>query len=98
MNHEIALGLANNTLKDLRRLSYEECRDMIDRGSRTTQVIGADGKPYQVQTEAFWDSKKNGPIRVVVAVDDGGLAAFKPLTRDFIIAPNGLFVGETGIS
>jgi hypothetical protein len=96
VNHEIALGIANNALKDLRKLSYEECRDMIQLGSKTMEIVGSDGKRYQVQTEAFWDSKKNGPIRVMVLVDDGGLAAFKPLARDFIIAPDGSFVGETG--
>jgi len=69
---------------------------MMKRGPKTIEVGGSDGKRYQVQTEAFWDSKKNGPIRVIVLVDDGGLAAFKPLARAFIIAPDGSFVGETG--
>jgi len=27
-------------------------------------------------------------------IDDGGLRAFMPLCDDFIIAPNGRFVGE----
>jgi hypothetical protein len=30
---------------------------------------------------------------VVVAVDDGGLSAFKPMCDDFIVAPDGSFVG-----
>ena len=30
----------------------------------------------------------------MVHVDDGGLRAFVPLTEDFIMAPDGSFIGE----
>ncbi len=95
MNREIALEIANNVLQDLCKLSYQECREMMERGPKTIEVAGSDDKRYQVATEAFWDDEKNGPIRVMVLVDDGGLAAFKPLPRDFIIAPDGSFIGES---
>lgn len=97
MNREIALEIANNVLQDPRKLSYEKFREMMERGSETTEVVGSDSKRYQVATEAFWDGKtgkKNGHIRVVVLVDNGGLAAFQPLALDFIIAPDGSFIGE----
>jgi len=42
----------------------------------------------------FWDSKKGGDIRVMVAADDGGLRSFIPQTYDFIMAPDGSFIGE----
>jgi hypothetical protein len=31
---------------------------------------------------------------VIVNVDDGGFRAFVPLTADFIVGPDGSFVGE----
>ena len=61
----------------------------------TNSVVGEDGKTYQLETQVFWDSKKGGDIRVMVAADDGGFSAFKPLTYDFIMAPDGSFVGES---
>jgi len=39
-------------------------------------------------------SPTRGDVRVLVAVDDGGMYAFKPLTDSFILAPDGSFVGE----
>jgi hypothetical protein len=30
----------------------------------------------------------------MVSADDGGLSAFKPLSGDFIISPDGCFIGE----
>jgi hypothetical protein len=52
------------------------------------------GTPYQVEAEAFWDSTKEGDLRVIVKVDDVGWRAFVPLSEDFILAPDGSFVGE----
>jgi hypothetical protein len=53
------------------------------------------GSEYHVELEAFWDDRKSGNLRVTVLVDDGALRAFvKPLSRDFIVAPDGSFTGE----
>jgi len=93
MNREAALAEAEKILQSLRKLSYRECRKLMEQRSTKT-VQGPDGKTYQLETQAFWDSKKNGNIRVMVLVDDGGISAFKPLTRSFIISPDGTFVGE----
>lgn len=49
---------------------------------------------YQLESEVLWDGNAGGDIRVLVAVDGGGVSAFKPLTGDFILAPDGSFVGE----
>jgi hypothetical protein len=94
MNREIALDIANRALQQLRKLSYQDCLALMKQRSQTTVAIGSDGKQYQVETQTFWDSKKSANIRVMVSVDDGGLRAFRPLTRAFIIAPDGSFVGE----
>jgi hypothetical protein len=48
-----------------------------------------------VEVLALWDEgRPGGNLRVMVSIDDGGWRAFKPLTEDFIIAPDGSFVGE----
>jgi len=45
--------------------------------------------------QAFWDSPRQpGNLRVIVAIDDGGWRAFRPLSADFIVASDGSFVGE----
>ena len=46
----------------------------------------------------MWDGKTNGNVRILVAVSAGGLRDFVPLCRDFIIAPDGSFVGESSES
>ena len=42
----------------------------------------------------MWDRGKEGDLRVLVMIDDGGWHAHGPLVEDFIIAPDGSFVGE----
>ena len=60
----------------------------------TCEVTAESGTTYQLESQVLWDGKAGGDIRVLVAVDDGGVSAFKPLTDDFILAPDGSFVGE----
>ena len=43
---------------------------------------------------AFWDDKPNGVLRVRAALDDGGIRAYVPMIEDFLITPDGRFVGE----
>jgi hypothetical protein len=95
-------------IEELRRRSYAELRSRIPRvrrrilfielvdepESETHEVTGQSGTVYQVQTEVFWDGKPERDIRVTAMIDDGGAAALKPMADDFIIAPDGSFVGE----
>jgi hypothetical protein len=93
MNHEIASTLRDETLMRLRTSSYADLLKYIDKPV-STLLNGADGKKYQIETQVFWDMKKSGNIRVMVSVDDGGLTSFKPLSGDFIISPDGSFIGD----
>jgi hypothetical protein len=88
-----AAELADAFLAELRKLSYGQCRELM-RGAPAKEVVGSGGKTYQLRAEAFWDSKPDRNIRVSVTASWGGLSDFKPLLRDFIIAPDGSFVGE----
>ena len=94
MNHEVAYSLIDDWIKELRQRTYFELVALIGH-PQTKEAIGSDGKRYQLEAEVFWDDKKGGDIRIMVAADDGGWSAFKPLTHDFIMAPDGSFVGES---
>jgi hypothetical protein len=89
-----ARAVAVTTLEALRTLTWAELRDRYLDRPETVEVLGASGTSYQVETFAMWDGKRDANLRVIVAIDDGGLRAFKPLTKGFIIAPDGSFVGE----
>jgi hypothetical protein len=54
--------------------------------------VGEDGKTYQLEIQAFWDSKKDADVRLMVAADDGGWRALTPLTGDFIMRSDGSLV------
>ncbi len=78
---------------ELRKQSYEELRGFL-RDPHMREASGAGGATYQVEVQVFWDDRQETNLRVMVSIDDGGLSAFKPLSDDFIIAPDGSFVGE----
>ncbi len=73
---------------------YAELAALVDVELETRVVAGASGERYQVQVQVFWDARPGGDVRVMAAIDDGGLRAFVPLTASFILAPDGSFVGE----
>ena len=93
MSREIARAIAEERLKELRKLSYRELVKWVGQVS-CDRINGPDGEEYQVETEARWDSKTGGDIRVIVAVDGPGASAFMPLTADFIMSADGSFIGE----
>ncbi len=79
---------------DLRREPYGKlvARYLHESDERT--VVVESGVQYQVEVQAFWDGRQPGNLRVIIAIDDGGLRAFSPLSTDFIVASDGSFVGE----
>jgi hypothetical protein len=108
MNKREAKHLLAREMAALRQLSYEELRSRIPPTPRRVlfvevvnepqvesyQVTGESGTLYQVATQVFWDGKSGEDIRVMGSIDDGGLSSFKPMTDDFIMAPDGRFVDE----
>ena len=63
--------------------------------SDVRKVVAESGVQYQVEVQAFWDDPHQPRnLRVMIAVDDGGWRAFSPLSKDFVVAPDGSFVGE----
>lgn len=89
-----ARAIAAAKVQELRELPWAELRDRYLGRSETVEVRGASDVTYQLEILAVWDAGENGDLRVLVAVDDSGWRAFSPLTEDFIVAPDGSFVGE----
>lgn len=81
----------------LRARGYEElCRRYLDTVEGFDQ-LGPSGVTYQFEVQGLWDAGKRHPgdLRILVSIDDGrGWRAFAPLVDDFIISPDGSFVGE----
>ena len=93
MDRREAKAIVGAELQKYRSQSYEELlrlRSSVEDYS----VVGPSGTRYGIEVQAFWDSGRPGNLRVRAAIDDGGISAFLPLCRDFIISPDGGFVGE----
>jgi len=86
--------LALHHLNLRRGRTYRELLALCDRPERF-EARGPSGKIYSVEIEAYPDDGRRGDLRVIAAVDDGSLmASLSPLCEDFIVRPDGSFVGE----
>jgi hypothetical protein len=79
-------------LAELRGRSYTDLLGFME--PEGLGVAGPSRTIYQLEVQAFWDDKRSRHLRVLVSSDDGGWSAFAPLCDDFIIAPDGSFIGE----
>ena len=93
MNKDEAKKVLNTLLARYKAKTYSELQYLLNEQD-TSEVIAESGTKYQLEIQAVWDDKKDGNLRVKGAIDDGGLRAFIPLTNDFIITPNGEFIGK----
>lgn len=89
-----AAVVADRYLHSLRDKPYDELTR--DPSTPTTiELTGPSGAAYQAEVMAVLDdARHNRHLRVIVMVDHGGWSAYRPVSRDFIIAPDGEFVGE----
>lgn len=93
MNIYKAKTILADHLRVYRRRSYVELLPLL-RGPETSEFASTGGETYQLEFQAFWDDRKGGNLRVIGSIDDGGFRVFVPLSDDFIVAPDGSFVGE----
>ena len=93
MNKGEAIAILERQLERYRGRRYGELLRLLDE-SQYLEVTGRSGTCYQVKIYAFWDDERLAHLLVIGSIDDGGWRAFAPLTRDFIVAPDGSFVGE----
>ena len=87
MNREEALSLLDAHLDQYRKLRYAEIAAKIGE-EEFPVVVGPSGTEYQMEIQIRWDHKPNGNIRVLGAIDDGGLRAFMPLCSDLLMRPD----------
>jgi hypothetical protein len=78
-----------------RSCSYEQLTKLVGT-NHVSEVRGPSGVDYTIEVDVFWDSPGSpGKIRVMGAIDDGHLpGAFSPLCEDFILCPDGTFLGD----
>lgn len=94
MNKAEALAIVRDALDELRLLPHAELANMVGNPEHR-EALGASGTSYQIEIDAVWDGDHpGGDLRVWAAIDDGGWRAFAPLTKSFIVRPDGSFVGE----
>lgn len=92
--HEVK-KILRNEINKYRKKSYSELVKLTkDENIVVKEVIGESGCKYQIEIQAFWDSKKGKDLRVLFAIDGGGIPATMPLSGSFIISPEGKFIGE----
>jgi hypothetical protein len=94
ISREVARGIIEERLQHLRHVPYGEL--LKRRGETHFECIpGARGREFRVETTVRWDRpKKKDNLRVMVWVAGGGISPMRPMGDDFILAPNGSFVGE----
>ena len=95
MKNTEAKSVLDATLAEYRKRPYQALVSLISE-PETCDATGPSGKTYQVEILAVWDDRRAGNLRVIGSIDDGTLTgACVPLgNADFIIAPDGTFVGE----
>ena len=94
MDAQEARSLLAEQIARFRARSYADLVAIIGLAD-CIEIAGPSGQSYQVELNVFWDHKPGGNVRVAAAIDDGSFrASFSPLSDDFIIAPDGSFVGE----
>ena len=94
MDNYEAHSMLQDQLTRLRGQRYKQLLRFLN-GPVGVEVLGQSGISYSIEIEAMWDCKAYRDLRVSVSIDDGSLLrAVVPLNQDFIIRPDGSFVGE----
>lgn len=55
----------------------------------TRHVKNAAGQEFNVEATALWDDIEGQTLRVMISVDDGGIRAFLPMSKSFLVTPSG---------
>jgi hypothetical protein len=91
MDRNEAHELLRQQLDRHRTRSHRELRSLIAE-PEVVELAGPSGTRFCIEVLAVWDSQIGGDIRVIGSIDDGGWRAFKPLSDDFIMRPDGTLV------
>jgi hypothetical protein len=95
MEKKVAEEIIENEIAILRKCLYQSLRDKFLDNPQVKEIMGSDGKNYEVEIEAFWDDRPGGDLRVIVNVSGKSMwRTISPYTENFIISPTGEFIGE----
>ena len=85
--------LLRQRIESLRATPYLELRRWLE--PEHLVLVGPSGAPYDVEVQALWDGPRvhDGDLRVMVSGWEPGRQGVGT-TEDFIMAPDGTFVGE----
>lgn len=79
----------------LKNTNYSELKGYLHPDKYSVrEFTGISGRIYRINIKASWVDKKEGSIKIRIAVDDGGISYFYPLTNEFILTRYGGFVGD----
>ncbi len=93
MEKEEATKIIEDKLSEMRKLHYSELVEKIGE-QETFEGKTQTGEPYQIEVDFFFDNEKEKTLRVTAMISYSFITNFSPVTSDFIIAPNGKFIGE----
>lgn len=93
MDKSEALNILEEELAQYRSLRYS---DLLKKTGEPEyfERITATGEKYQIEVDFFIDDEERKTIRVLAAISYSFWTDFSPICSDFIIAPDGKFVGE----
>ncbi|MGB7873735.1 MAG: hypothetical protein WBL25_05075 [Anaerolineales bacterium] len=96
MNKIEAQIILHTELLHFRDRSYEELQNLMG-SPHVIERNGASGASYVIEIEVFWDNPKQAGsnLRVLGSIDNGKFpSSLLPLSSDFIMNPEGNFIGE----
>jgi len=93
VNKAEATSIIENELAQYRKLPYEELVWKIGE-QETFEKMNEKGEDYQIEIDFFFDDEKEKTLRVVGMISYSFWTDFSPVCSDFIIAPDGKFIGE----
>jgi hypothetical protein len=79
----------------LRQLSYDELQRLET--PIVKELVAESGNTYEIEIETIWDDRRKKNVRVLLHIEPWwgwGWLIPRKLTIDFIMAPDGSFVGE----
>jgi hypothetical protein len=94
-NKDEAIELLESELRKRRNFNYVTLLEWVEKDKKEHHnVKGRSGTDYQLDFFTSWDNKKLKTIRFWGNIDGGDVSAYRPITSDFIKAPDNTFVGE----
>ena len=92
MTRAKAEQIVERYLETYRQLGYSEL--VLKIGEQETFEGFSDGEEFQVEMDFFFDDEITKNLRVTSMISYSLATDFSPVASDFIIAPNGKFIGE----